>query len=168
MPILFIAMFINILLVTIIIGFFLFLITIPLITSFINLTFYNYIATENRFFNSISNTISSIRKNFWNIVLCTLIIIIIIQVIGAIFSIIPYFLTIFSVYSDPNFHNNREETFSLLSIIMTITIVISFIVSFVLNNLLLINQGIIYYSFLEEKESVSAKNSIDLIGTDSE
>ena len=46
--------------------------------------------------------------------------------------------------------------------------VISTIVSYILNNLLLINQGMIYYSHIENSESSISNDSIDLIGTDSE
>ena len=44
--------------------------------------------------------------------------------------------------------------------------IISIIFNYTLQNIILINQGIIYYSLKEEQENISVINSIELIGTD--
>ena len=62
----------------------------------------------------------------------------------------------------------KDDAFSTISILLSIIMVVSTIVSFILNNLLIINQGLIYYSHIENSESSISNDSIDLIGTDSE
>jgi hypothetical protein len=44
--------------------------------------------------------------------------------------------------------------------------VVSILMSFILNNLLMVNQGLVYYSRKEIDENISSKDSIDLIGSE--
>jgi len=51
---------------------------------------------------------------------------------------------------------------------MLLVFVLSVVLNFFMQNLLLINNGVIYYSIREESENNTPKNDIDLIGTQSE
>jgi hypothetical protein len=64
--------------------------------------------------------------------------------------------------------NDTQKTFNLITIIMTAVVVVSLMANYILNNLLLINEGIIYYSRKDVNENISSSNSIDLIGSESE
>ncbi len=168
-PIIMIVMFINILLCVIIIGFPLFLITIPMIMSWIHLSFYHYLSSEDTFFGSISAGFGDLKQQFWPIVFSTLIIYIIIQIVNTIFTMIPYVFGMASFYTTLNDSQNATtDRLGFMSIMMTIIMIVSMIVGFILNNLILINQGTIYYSQRDYDENISEKSSIDLIGSDSE
>ena len=83
---------------------------------------------------------------------------------------IPYIFgmaSFFTTLQDAQ-NNTSTESFGFMSIMMTIIMVVSMIVSFILNNLILINQGTIYYSQRDYDENISEKSSIDMIGSDSE
>lgn len=168
LPLMAIVFTINVLLCFLIIGFPLFLITIPAIMSLIHLTFYNYIITDDGFFNSLSQAFSDLKQQFWAIVLSTFIIYLIIQVVSTIFSMVPYLFGVASIYTTPRSYDGTNNPYSIISIMMIAIMVISFLVSYILNNLLLINQGLIYYSQREFNDNISSINTIDLIGTDSE
>ena len=47
---------------------------------------------------------------------------------------------------------------------MGITMIISLVVSFVLSNIMIVNQGLVYYSGNERVKSFNAFNSIEEIG----
>jgi hypothetical protein len=64
--------------------------------------------------------------------------------------------------------SDRPANFSTMGIIMAVIMVFSVLISYIFNNFILVNQGLIYYSVLEEKENNSSKNLIDQIGTDIE
>lgn len=168
-PILMIAIVILVLLCFIIIGIPLFLIMIPAIMSWIHLSFYYYMNSDQGFFNAIGDGFDTIKQQFWPIVGTTAIMYIIIQIVNTIFTMIPYIFgmaSMFSTISDPN--SGAGDKFSAISVMMSIIMVISTIVSFIFNNLILINQGMIYYSHIENAEGNTSTNAIDLIGTDSE
>ena len=168
-PILIIVMVVLVLLCFIIIGIPLLFIMLPAIMSWIHLSFYYYMNSDKGFFNAIGDGFETVKQQFWPIVGTTVIMYIIIQTISTIFTMIPYLFgmaSMFSTISDTNATN--ADRFSGISVMISIVMVVSTIVSFILNNLLLINQGMIYYSHIEGSESNTTTNSIDLIGTDSE
>ena len=59
-----------------------------------------------------------------------------------------------------------EDSLSTVKIMLTIVMVVSMLMSYILNNLLLIHQGLVYYSSIENNENISSKDSIDLIGSE--
>lgn len=166
-PITIILMGLNMLLCFIIIGFPLFLISFPAIVSWVNLSFYYYMNSEEGFFSAIGDGFDTIKGQFWPIVLSTLVIFIIYYVGTTVITMIPYFIGIASMFTSLE-SGDTSETFSKIAIMVTVVMVVSIIVNYILNNLVLINQGMIYYSHIENTESSVSNNSIDLIGTDSE
>lgn len=82
---------------------------------------------------------------------------------------IPYIFGMASMFTTlKDQANNPSDSYSYISIMMTIVMVISLLASYILNNLILINQGMVYYSQRDYDENISSNSSIDLIGTDSE
>ncbi|MFM9988524.1 hypothetical protein [Flavobacterium sp.] len=168
-PILTIVAVVLVLLCFIIIGIPLLLIMLPAIMSWIHLSFYYYMNSDEGFFKAIGDGFDTVKQQFWPIVGTTVIMYIIIQTVNTIFTMIPYLFgmaSMFSTISDANATN--VDRFSAISVMISIVMVVSTIISFILNNLILINQGMIYYSHIEGAEGNTAINSIDLIGTDSE
>lgn len=166
-PLLMIVFGLLILLCFIIVGIPLLLIMVPAMLSFIHLTFYYYMNSDEGFFSSLGDGFDTVKQQFWPIIGSTVVMIFIIQIVNTIFTLIPYLFGMASMFTTLQ-SGSQEDAFSTLSIIMSIIMVISTMVSYILNNLLLINQGMIYYSHIENSESSISNDSIDLIGTDSE
>jgi hypothetical protein len=151
----------------IIIGIPLLLIMAPALFSFGHLTFYYYMNSAEGFFSAIGDAFYTVKNQFWPIVGATVVMIIIIQIVNTIFTMIPYVFGMASMFTTIK-SGSQENAFSTLSVMISIVMVVSTIVSYILNNLLLINQGMVYYSHIENGESSICNASIDMIGTDSE
>lgn len=166
-PLLIILGFLMFLLVFIIIGIPLLFIFIPTIMSWMILSYYDYISTENGYFQSLGNAFEIIKKKFWPIVGSTVIMYIIVQVVVGIITFIPYSIFLASMFTDID-ASNTDQTFTTMSVVLSAVMVISIILNYTLQNLIFVNQGIIYYSVKEEEENNSIKSDIDLIGKDGE
>jgi len=166
-PILIIVFGLLVMLCFIIIGIPLLLIMVPAMMSFIHLTFYYYMNSNGGFFSAIGDGFDTVKQQLWPIIGTTAVMIFIIQIVSTIFTMIPYIFGMVSIFTTVQ-SGGKNDAFSTLSILMSIILVVSMVVSFILNNLLIINQGMIYYSHIENSESSISKDSIDLIGTDVE
>ena len=166
-PLMMIVMIINVLLCFIIIGIPLLFVMFPAMLSFVQLTFFYYMNSDQGFFTAISDAYDTVKNQLWPIVGTTAVMMIIIQIVSTIFTMIPYVFGMASMFTTLE-SGDSEEAFSIISMMMSIVMVISIIVSFIFNNLLLVNQGMIYYSHIENSESSFYVDSLDLIGTDSE
>lgn len=168
LPIIAITVTLLILLSIIIIGIPLLIILIPALFSWIKLSYYDYISTENDYLKSVGNGFELLKSKFWPIVGSTMIMYLIYYIIYSAITMVPYLIGIFGIFTNVNPQVNQEETFSTMSILVSAVLVIATICNYTLQNLIFINQGIIYYSLTDEKENISIKSDIDLIGSDSE
>ena len=162
-PLLIIVIGLTILSVFILIGIPLIFLLIPTITSFIALTYYNYITEQIGYFDALGKAYEMLKSKFWPIIGATFIVHMIIQITLGIFTIIPY-ITLF--INPQSLQQNPENAISFVMILLTAIIIISIIFNYTLQNIILINQGVIFYSCKEESGNVSVNNNIDLIGTD--
>lgn len=167
-PLIVILLLILVLLSFLIIGIPLLIITFPLLFSLMSLSLYEYLNNDSGFFNAIGKAFSYIFKQFWPILGSTIIIYIIIQTVMTIVSMIPYFIGMISIFSTIEENPNSQETFSTLGILMIVVFIISILANYILHNLLMINQGMIYYSIREKIENKSSFSDIDSIGTNFE
>lgn len=164
-PILMIVFAILIALCFIIIGIPLLMIAIPLLFNLMSLTLYHYLNNKEGFFSSISKAFGYVFNQFWPIVGSTMIIYMIIQVTMTILSMIPYVIAMIIIFtSAKTAHSSSNDVYSGLGIVMTILFVFTTILYYIFNNLLLINQGMIYYSRREHIENKSSFYEIDSIG----
>lgn len=168
-PLMIVLFMLILFLVFLIIGIPLLIIFIPAFMSWISLSFYEHINNNNGFFSSLKKGYNMIRQQFWSITGSTFIMYLVIQTILIIITMIPYFIGIFSMFVTPEAtKTNYYENITFMSIIMVITMIVSILLNYILNNLILVNQGIIYYSIRENNENNTPQNEIDLIGTYSE
>ncbi|HEX8575321.1 MAG TPA: hypothetical protein VF677_03425 [Flavobacterium sp.] len=165
-PLILISFFIMILLCFIIIGFPLLLIAFPLLTSWINISLYNYLHSDDRYFASLSKSFSYIKSSFWPIIGSTLIVYFIIQTITTILTLIPYFIGIIyfftSVVSDDS---TATPELGFMTILLPVIFAFSVVLNYILNNLSLVNHGLIYFSCREQRENKSLQSEIETIGT---
>ena len=83
----------------------------------------------------------------------------VITLIGYLFGVLRMFTTVDSGNPNP------EEMSASFSVIMIIMFLASFVLGAILNNILVLNQGVIFYSLKEETENIHAKSIIDQIGS---
>lgn len=169
-PILFVTIFLLFFLCLVLIGFPLLVIAIPAIFAFINFSFYSYLTQEKSFFQSLNHAYILLKKDFWSIIGATFIVMVIIQMIQGSITLFFYFIGIFiflgSVLVNPDFDVKPIEGSPLLLFTITAIFVILLAISTIFNNILVINQGIIYYSL--DTENKTSATDIDLIGTHNE
>jgi hypothetical protein len=89
---------------------------------------------------------------------------IIIQVTMTVFTMIPYAFGMVSMVTSLEQNPGSTEGLATFGIMMAIIMVITILMSYILNNLMLINQGLAHYSRRENDENIIAQDSIDLIG----
>jgi hypothetical protein len=171
-PIFFIAGAILIALSIIIIGIPLMVVVIPTLITWVSLSYYDYISNDHEFFTSVGNGYNLLVENFWSNIGSTVIMFIIVNVVLGIVYFIPYIIGMASIVSNQDSYsgnpNQVADNISFAIILMSVILIISILFNYILQNLIFINQGIIYYSSIEEKENFTTKSNIDLIGTDSE
>ena len=168
-PVFMILFFITFLLIMVIIGFPLLFILIPAVSSWIAQSYYHYINTNSGYFDALFKGYEIIGKKFWPIIGSTAIMYVIVQIILTLITFIPYIFGLMTMFTNPELNeSNAHETFGFIMIFVTILMVISILFNYTLQNLILINQGIIYYSIKEADENISVNNEIESIGSNEE
>lgn len=163
-PIVFIVFGLLFLLVFIIIGIPLLLFAIPTVFSWIALSYYEYINFDKGYFEALSDGFSKMKSQYFPIVGSLMLIYIIIQVTMTVFTMIPYAIGMVSMLTSLEQNPGSTDGLATFGIMMSIVMVITILMSYILNNLMLINQGLAHYSRRENDENIMAQDSIDLIG----
>jgi hypothetical protein len=163
-PILIIVFILLFLLVFIIIGIPLLLFAIPTAFSWIALSYYEYINFDKGYFEALSDGFSKMKSQYFPIVGSLMLMYIIIQVTMTVFTMIPYAFGMVSMVTSLEQNPGSTEGLATFGIMMAIIMVITILMSYILNNLMLINQGLAHYSRRENDENIIAQDSIDLIG----
>lgn len=130
--------------------------------SWMMLSFYDNITTDNGFFTSFSKGITMLTNRFWQNVGVTIIIAIVVFCTNLFFSLIPELLLKFTLLTE------TTDISSVSVIIAIISTILSVFISYLLTNLTVISQGMIYYSYEESVHNNSLDSEIDLIGGESE
>lgn len=157
-------------LVFILIGIPLIIIVIPALFTCISFAYYNYISTNDGYFDSISKGYRLFIKKPWPLIGSTIIIYMIVNTVVSFISFIPYFIGIFGVFFNIETQNldNQQENISFMMIMIGITFMLSITLNYLLQNIISVNQGIMYYSMIDETEKTSNLSEIDLIGSNEE
>lgn len=130
------------------------------------LTFYDNLSTDNGFFTSMGNAWNMLFKNFWSYMGSTLIFFVMIFVVQMLVMFTASVIQGASGLIDAE--GSQAEIMQGLGVMMIINFIIQTIINFIAGNLIIVNQGIMYYSAQEEKENYFLKNEIDQIGSDVE
>lgn len=149
----------------VVIGIPLAIILVPALLALIQISFYDYMNEEIGVFESFGRGFAKLKQNFWPITGSTIVMYVIIQTVSTIFIAIPYIFGMIQLFTDVQSQGSPSaETFSVFGIMMVIVMCISILASFILNNIIIVNSGIIYYSLKDENEDISILSDIDLIG----
>jgi len=153
----------------ILIGLLLFPIIIPLLTTWSTLTLYFYLNQNQSFFEALQNALGAIFKNFWSIIGASFCIMLIVYIINMAVTMIPYMILMFSMFfgiqNPEHYETFSSSDFSLYMILMVIIYCLGMLTGLILNHLMLIQTGLVYYSERENTEHHSLRQSIDEIGT---
>jgi len=149
----------------IVIGIPLAIILIPALIALVQISFYDYLNEEIGVFEAFGRGFDKLKQNFWPITGSTIVMYIIIQTVSTIFIAIPYIFGMIQLFTDVHSQGNPDaDTLSFFGVMMVIVLCISILTSFILNNILIVNSGIIYYSLKDQNEDISILSDIDLIG----
>ncbi|MGL2967001.1 hypothetical protein [Flavobacterium sp. XGLA_31] len=163
-PILFVVFALLVLLCFILIGIPMLLLAIPTAFSWIILSFFEYLNNDKGLFEAYGDGFYHIKNQYFPIVGSAMVMYIMIQVSMTVFTFIPYMFGVASVFTTIENPQANADGLSTMKIMMTVVMVISMLASFILNNLLMVNQGLVYYSRREFDENISSNDSIDSIG----
>lgn len=170
-PIMIISFVIFFLLCFILIGIPLIMIAMPAFVAWGHLSLYTYLTEKTRFFESLKKGFSLLKQEFWSVTGTTFIMLMLIQIVQGFITMIPYMIGMILFFTSAKaseFNVSQPDGFSSLGIFITVIFLFTIILSYLFNNLIIVNQGIIYYSLREENENLTSVSQIDLIGTDNE
>ncbi|MCT3959868.1 hypothetical protein HZP71_13580 [Elizabethkingia anophelis] len=166
-PLFIFAFIISSFLMIILIGFLLILACIPVMVNIINFTLFNMYNTNDGFFSSIGKAFRiQFSKDFWKYIGSTFIIYLLINVVTTIFAFIPmmflygYILT--TVNTTPDAIGSDSSFFMIL---MAIVYAVSIACTIVLNNLIYVNAGFMYYDSRTDLHRNVTFSEIDTIGS---
>ncbi|MDV3928393.1 hypothetical protein CMT52_04765 [Elizabethkingia anophelis] len=166
-PLFIFAFIISSFLMIILIGFLLILACIPVMVNIINFTLFNMYNTNDGFFSSIGKAFRiQFSKDFWKYIGSTFIIYLLINVVTTIFAFIPmmflygYILT--AVSTTPDAIGSDSSFFMIL---MAIVYAVSIACTIVLNNLIYVNAGFMYYDSRTDLHRNVTFSEIDTIGS---
>ncbi|HFK5561116.1 TPA: hypothetical protein ACGZ9C_000749 [Elizabethkingia anophelis] len=166
-PLFIFAFIISSFLMIILIGFLLILACIPVMVNIINFTLFNMYNTNDGFFASIGKAFRmQFSKSFWKYIGSTFIIYLLINVVTTIFAFIPmmflygYILT--TVSTTPDAIGSDSSFFMIL---MAIVYAVSIACTIVLNNLIYVNAGFMYYDSRTDLHRNVTFSEIDTIGS---
>jgi hypothetical protein len=149
----------------IVIGIPLAIILIPALIALVQISFYGYLNEEIGVFEAFGRGFYKLKQNFWPITGSTIVMYIIIQTVSTIFIAIPSIFGMIRLFTDVHSQGNPDaDRVSFFSVMIVIILCGSILAGFILNNILIVNSGIIYYSLKDQNEDISILSDIDLIG----
>lgn len=176
LPLFIVAMVISSFLMIIIIGFFLMILLMPAFINIMSMTLYDYLNSNRGFFGALSysmrtqlgNMFDTRKAKFWKYWGSTIIMYIIIYAISMVFTMIPYFILMFGLFTNPNLDNNIDsDSFSgSMGVLLFVIYGISILLSSILYNLLAVNAGLMYYDSRSDLHRNVELSEIDTIGND--
>ncbi|MBA5793984.1 hypothetical protein H1R17_09210 [Flavobacterium sp. xlx-214] len=152
----------------VIIGIFIFILLMPTFITWYSLTLYYYLNKNQSFFDALKYAFYTITNNFWNIIGANLCMLIIVYVLSMAVTMIPYMIMMITmVLGMEGIESSQSMNSSNISIFLVVMVIVycfSILVSMLLNHLLLIQTGLVYYSEREKLEQNTMRQSIDEIG----
>ncbi|MBF4485220.1 hypothetical protein IRZ78_10360 [Flavobacterium sp. CSZ] len=169
-PILFILIIALFFLCFVLVGIPLLIVAIPTLFTWVNLSFYTYLTEDKSFFESLNHAHLLLKEDFWSTIGASFIVMIMLQMVQASITMFFYFVGIFAfiffAIANPDFDKMPFEPSPVFLILITVAFVLIMALSNIFSNVLVINQGIIYYS-LGAEDRISA-TEIESIGSNNE
>lgn len=136
------------------------------IMAMIALSYFIYLNNRDfGFMDSLKLSYTHIISRIWPIVGSNFIMMLLVQIIVSMVTLVPMMMSMANIVSSTTADN---PDLASTSIMFAATMLLSYILSFILQNLIIINNGMIYYTMKDSYGEYKSKSEIDLIGTDSE
>jgi predicted membrane protein len=111
-----------------------------------------------------------VKNKFWPIVGATFLMYMIMSIFQNIVAFIPYIIGLgffFTTIDDGN-KVDPESSITFIGILVAVILILSVIFGYLLNSILIVSQGMMYYSARENDENKEVFQNIDLIGKNAE
>lgn len=168
LPLIIICFYISVLLVFLLIGIPILLLMLPTVYSLLTLACYEYLTKNVGFFTAYGNAIKYLRSNYWTIIGNAFIFYIITSMLTVIPSIVIQMIILGGgmLFEVSNLENQMISSAVVWGIVLLYFVYI--LLATLAQNIMFINQGIIYYSEREKQENFFTKSKIDSIGSTNE
>ena len=133
---------------------------------FFTMTLMEYIEGRRGIWECFGYSWTLMSTKFWAAVGSVGIFYLISYLIQNVITLIAYFFGLLKMLTGINDGSlNQQDVGGIFTVVMMVAFFLGFLLSAVLNAIVLLNQGIVYYSLKEEKENVNTKSVIDQIGS---
>jgi hypothetical protein len=149
-----------------IIGFLLFPLVIGALSLFYNMTLMEYIEDKKGIWDSFGHAWTLLTSKFWAAVGSVGLFFLMSYIVQNVITLIPYIFGMASLFTTIDSGSIApQDVGGTMMVIMLIVFFITFVVGSILNNIVQLNQGIVYYSLKEDQENINTKSIIDQIGS---
>ncbi|MHC5202207.1 hypothetical protein [Myroides sp. LJL119] len=162
-PLIFLSFILAGLLVFLIVGIPLLLIIFPLAISFFSLAFYDYTLNKSSFFESYRVAYAMIRKNFVSIVANNCIILILMTIAMGIPALSLQGLQMGAILEGVD-STSFQTPGILMQLALIIVTTIATFANYIIYTIFMVNQGMVYFSELERRDSLQVVDLIESIG----
>lgn len=146
------------------------LIALPLVIGTVSLFYQGslmeYLEQKRGIWESFSYNWKLMSSKFWASVGCVGLFFLMNYIVQYVIALVPslsYFMDVITDSRSSTFEPYDPDPFS--NALTILYFIITFIITSVLNAIVQINQGVIFYSLKEDNEHINTKSDIDLIGT---
>ncbi|NRA92593.1 MAG: hypothetical protein HRU26_07895 [Psychroserpens sp.] len=161
-----IAGIISFILVITLIGFLLLPLVIGAVSLLYQGTLMEYLERDKGIWQSFGYSWTLMSSKFWPTVFCVGLFFLMSYIAQNVVAMIPYFAFIIDLVTGVDAETvSPDEINKSASVMMVAIFMLTFIVSTLLNIIVQVNQGIVFYSLKEDQENINTKNDIDLIGS---
>ncbi len=137
------------------------------VSLFYQMTLMEYLREESGIWSSFGYSWSLMSRQFWAAIGSVGIFYLISYVVQNVIAIIPYIFGMVSIFTtiEDGSQPDSADIGATMMVIMLAVFFITFLVSSILNVVVQLNQGIVYYSLKEDVENINTKSAIDQIGS---
>ena len=165
-PILLVSGIIMFVLAITIIGILLLPLVIGALSLFYNMTLMEYIEHKKSIWDSFGYAWTLLTSKFWAAVGSVGLFFLMSYIVQNVITLIPYIFGMASLFTTIDSGSTMSQDIGgTMMIIMLIIFFITFFVGTILNNIVQLNQGIVFYSLKEDNENINTKSIIDQIGS---
>jgi hypothetical protein len=150
-----------------IIGIFAMPLVIGAVSLFYQGTLMEYLEENRSIWDSFGYSWKMMSSKFWAAIACVGLFYLISYIAQNAIAIIPYIFGMVDLFTDIE-ANTVPDSMAIqktMTVMMLAIFLLTFLVSSVLNVILQLNQGVVYYSLKEDIENINTRSDIDLIGS---
>ncbi|MDG5492962.1 hypothetical protein [Psychroserpens sp. SPM9] len=144
---------------------------LPLVIGAVSLLYQGalmeYLHNKKGIWDSFGYSWKLMSSKFWAAIGCVGLFYLMSYITQQVVSLIPYIFGMVNLFTDmqPGVNPDPNAIGRSVTILMLAIFLLTFLISSILNVIVQLNQGIVFYSLKEEHENINTKSDIDLIGS---